>query len=975
MTIEKLDVNADISKLTFEIQDIYDPVFQSRLFKYFLSIDSSDINYGIECLVEKLLESSISEESIIELITSIGDHAIKIRKNDMAADFHNRSIYYCKKFSIGRSIFINCVLNMSRVDFMRGSNPIETKELQIEALVSVDEYDPTPQEALLMMYTGLNLHFTGMENEGHEMFEKGLAIIARNDNKSTSEEAMPLIGWHKYLSGDFIHTIEYYEDMILSIENKERIVLRTMAYPPIIYCYLFLGEFQRAMILNEIIYRRALESKDMIAASFMHCMEGRIHISANDNENGSTIVYNALSDSKQMDFIWGQYYSLMALCEYHYHRGQIVACWDDLILMRELAEKHHIGRMYSSPFMLDVLKEIEEEGLGQIEYMRYEDEILRHINSYNIHMKGVALRHLAHLKKSRNATSGEVVDDLIRSVELLEMSGNRIQVGLSYIDLARIMVEMGHVERARQYATLAWNAFGTQSRGHFPNELRDLVDAVDLSYSPVIDMDTLWLELRHKVDANNLALKMVTQLNRILRVESGGIALYYNDIPKVIAVQNINSHKDHSGQYDRMLGWVSYVHSNKNIAVQVNEQSERKNLFINFEDNPRFVMCVPFIHQDEVKVVLYHESYYRATPLSAEEKVGIDTFVKRITPHLMGVMFYQDDLIKKDAQEKEYVGDDKKSSEGEYIFGISAASRAVLNRLSVIAKTEFPVLLTGETGVGKEVFAKEIYKRSGCSGPLVVVNCGAIPETLIESELFGYERGSFTGADQMRKGYFEVADGGTIFLDEIGELSLQAQVKLLRVLEEKEVMRIGSNKTIKVNFRLIAATNRNLEVEVEAGRFRSDLYFRLNTLPIEIPPLRERKADIPELVEFFISKYCKMLSKPLCKIRSSDMARLMAHNWPGNVREVENHIRRWVLLSEGDWLEVEGFETQSNTSQSTSIPRKILTLEEIEKAHIISVLRHCNGRISGPNGAAELLGIKRTTLNSRIAKLGIVVEK
>ena len=251
-----------------------------------------------------------------------------------------------------------------------------------------------------------------------------------------------------------------------------------------------------------------------------------------------------------------------------------------------------------------------------------------------------------------------------------------------------------------------------------------------------------------------------------------------------------------------------------------------------------------------------------------------------------------------------------------------------------------------------------------------MVNCAALPHSLIESELFGHEKGAFTGANALRIGKFEQADNGTIFLDEIGELPLDSQVKLLRVLQEKEIQRLGGNKTIKINVRIVAATNRVLEKEVAEGRFRLDLYYRLNVFPIQLPTLKERKEDIEALANYFLKKYAASSRKNVGAITPSALAQLMEYNWPGNIRELEHNIERNVLLAKTN--EIEKFDLPSNTSnplQENS--EKMKSMEEMEKEHIINALQICKGKVSGSGGAAELLKMQPQTLYSKMKKLGI----
>jgi PAS domain S-box-containing protein len=310
------------------------------------------------------------------------------------------------------------------------------------------------------------------------------------------------------------------------------------------------------------------------------------------------------------------------------------------------------------------------------------------------------------------------------------------------------------------------------------------------------------------------------------------------------------------------------------------------------------------------------------------------------------------------------------------IVGQSDALGYVLHRVRQVADTDLPVLLEGETGVGKELVARAIVQHSARGkGPFIRVNCAAIPASLVESELFGHERGAFTGADARRRGRFEVADGGTLFLDEIGDLPLDVQPRLLRVLEDGEFTRVGGEHPVRADVRLVAATNRVLREEVAAGRFREDLYFRLSTFVITVPPLRDRPEDIPLLVSHFVTTIAAKRGKTIDQIPRAVMERLTAYAWPGNVRELQNVVERSVLLSAGPELRLadrlDG-ELPERNGEEPRASQAIQTLEHVERRHIQRVLAQCKGRVGGAGGAAESLGINASTLRSRMKKLGIL---
>jgi PAS domain S-box-containing protein len=315
-----------------------------------------------------------------------------------------------------------------------------------------------------------------------------------------------------------------------------------------------------------------------------------------------------------------------------------------------------------------------------------------------------------------------------------------------------------------------------------------------------------------------------------------------------------------------------------------------------------------------------------------------------------------------------------KNSMFEEIVGASPALQAVLSRISKVAPSDSTVLITGETGTGKELVARAIHRRSNrASRAFVSVNCSAIPRDLIASELFGHEKGAFTGATQQRLGRFELANGGTLLLDEVGELPPETQIALLRVLQEHEFERVGGTRPIRADVRVIAATNRNLQAAISAGSFRSDLLYRLHVFPIAIPPLRERKEDIPLLVEYFIDRYARKAGKNIRRVNKRTLELLQSYPWPGNIRELQNVIERSVILCETETFSIEeswlpGQSFSADVNSCTELPQRLLVQE---KNLVEAALKESRGRVSGPTGAAAMLGIPRSTLESKIRYLKI----
>jgi formate hydrogenlyase transcriptional activator len=390
----------------------------------------------------------------------------------------------------------------------------------------------------------------------------------------------------------------------------------------------------------------------------------------------------------------------------------------------------------------------------------------------------------------------------------------------------------------------------------------------------------------------------------------------------------------------------------------------------------RSLCCVPLLSMGETLGCLSFGSLEDGhfTPEEARllGQIGVQLAIA-----LDNALVYRNLEVLKDklAEEKHFLQEEVESDFAtREIVGKSPALMRVLEQIQTVAPSDATVLLLGETGTGKELLARTIQKQSRRRDrPFVKLNCSAIPLGLIESELFGHERGAFTGAIQRKPGRFELAHQGTLFLDEVGDLPLELQPKLLRAIQEREFERLGGTVTQKVDVRIIAATHHQLSAMMEDGRFRQDLFYRLSVFPIQVPPLRERKEDIPGLVAFFTQKFARQLNRRIEHIPASAMERLVAWSWPGNIRELQNIIERSVILSQGVELKVPLADLERpHGREAPPAPR---SLKEVEREEIRKALRDCRGIIGGPGGAAARLGLKRSTLNSRLKKMGMLREE
>ena len=416
--------------------------------------------------------------------------------------------------------------------------------------------------------------------------------------------------------------------------------------------------------------------------------------------------------------------------------------------------------------------------------------------------------------------------------------------------------------------------------------------------------------------------------------------------------------------------------------LSVKHSRTRKTVLIDYDaiDDPQ-VTCSglvsgcasPLIFRDRVLGVLGIKSR-REHAFSPEDAELLEQVAKQVAIAVENALAYNEIETLKNKLEKEklYLEEEIRTEYNfEEIIGSSSVLKRVLQNVETVATTDSTVLIFGETGTGKELIARAIHNLSDRrERTLVKVNCAAIPTGLLESELFGHEKGAFTGAIDRRIGRFELAHQGTIFLDEVEDIPPELQSKLLRVLQEQEFERLGSSRTLRVDVRVVAATNADLEQLVEEKKFRSDLYYRLNVFPISVPPLRERPDDIPLLVHFFANKFAQQMKRKIESIPKETMAALVSYHWPGNIRELQNLIERGVILSRGSTLEIPLGELKHST-KGPNHANGSTTLESVEREHILRVLSESKWVIGGPAGAAARLGVNRTTLNHRLRKLGI----
>ena len=623
----------------------------------------------------------------------------------------------------------------------------------------------------------------------------------------------------------------------------------------------------------------------------------------------------------------------------------------------------------------DFLDGLEAKGLVD-ERWNHDGEIRRILSQEYPYMRGVALRYRALRSMEKNRPIGRIMADLKNSEKCLKKAGAELELARTRIALGNVYLKRGEPKLAKSYLERAWTLFSKVDRTLFPKDLLASMSQ-EQKFELMIDRMIFINESLGTVRDMSSFLERVINTAMDFTMATRGVFFVVGPHGEqtIIASRNL----------DPMLLKADQSRVIRDVLAHVARQGTEF-IMPRSSDEPTAIsdeslaaagitslICMPVRLGSETHGYLYLDN--RLGKRFPEDHLPYVRLVcSQIAVGLSNIKIYDEMRERKDRFEDEAIFYKREmgiANPNEMMIGRSESLKAVMEQIRQVAPTNSSVLIMGETGVGKELVAKAIHNLSERkNGPFISVNLAALPNDLVTSELFGHEKGAFTGANEKTKGRFELAHGGTIFFDEIGDLPLSIQMKLLRVLQEGMFERLGSAKPIQSDFRVIAATNRDLHREVEKGTFRQDLFYRLNVFPIYIPPLRERKEDIPLMARHFVGAFGRQMGKAIRTTPPEEMKKLLEYHWPGNVRELKHVVERAVILSAGNKLSFSGLDHGSGT-RSAIEDGGARPLAEVEKEYISKILNDTHWRISGPLGAASILGLKPTTLLFRMKKLGI----
>ena len=869
-------------------------------------------------------------------------------------------------------IFTEATITYSKLSMARHDTQKVMAFIQ-EAIVRAERSNNQYWQTILQMHLAKNEWLRGHHRRAFQLFEKGWARAKEIENPKLLRTAKAFRIFFFWWQGRYQEAVQTYEQTVPDVEKFPQSRFPLLASMMAGLCYALCGQITQGLGMLDAIRTHCQKKGDRYAALYAKHTIGGIMLIIGRLDEAIRILEECHAAAIREHINWIMIITKFQLSSAYYQKKEdkrAIAYLQDFFLQ---SKQVHV-QLPPGNDLLEFGWAMQQRQLPKLPSIELENVIRKSIRGEDICSKGVAYRYQALLKKQRGFSPEKIVKSLNLSMRWLEESGFRIEQARTQLELARQYLSFKNKGKAREMATSAYKILASINEELFPDDLRHLIKDSPQRQNLLNEILQMGQEAVTIRDNRELVQHVISNVNRITGAERGAIFLWnagtYSPKLELRASKGLTTDEVDADTFHSSRQMINEVAGTGKGCIKGKSKGGNGGSRLGNAIQSR--ICVPMIIRDKVVGVLYHDnrllsSAFKESDLqllayfAAFAAIALDNSEEYAKMRRQSQKLWQEKLY--------YEQEQLNGHHFKEIVGESAVIKGVLSQVNQVAGTETTVLILGQTGVGKELVARAIHRHSPRSEmPLIRVHCSALPESLVPSELFGHEKGAFTGATHRRIGRFELANKGTLFLDEIGDLSPEVQVRLLRVLQTKEFERVGGTETISSDFRLVAATNRNLEDEVKAGNFRADLFYRLNVFPIYVPPLRERLDDIPLLAHYFLSSYSKKMGKTFERIDAGEMRKLFGYEWPGNVRELENVIERGTILNSGPAFQVP--ELTANHPESAS-PKGVATLKEVEQRHIIWVLQKTGWKVRGPAGAAELLKMPPSTLETKIKKLGI----
>jgi formate hydrogenlyase transcriptional activator len=915
-----------------------------------------------------------NEPEYCQYLTQAGDCNQKRYETQKAFECYAKALEDLGRFS-GKEIdhlFAETAIKYSKISTGRRDTSQVLDTLK-EAVVRAKKWNFKSFEGLLEMHIAKNEWLMAKYTSAMNHFNKGWSIANQLNDLKLRYSAMTFSTFFLYWQGRFKEAVHVYETSVPDVEKFPHGRFPLLAAMTVGYCYSQIGQVTQGLGTMDAIRATALEKGNLNIAAYTSGNMGNIMLDINQVDEAIPYLKKSVKEAKEANNEWVLITGYLLLAYAFYQIGQEKKCTNFLRDFLKQRQRMHLGvTLYS--YMLELFYAMEQERIPRIRGDSLESEVKRLIRSKNIFMKGVAYRYQALLQRNKGVPPKKIIHTLKKSLKWLQESGHLFETAETCFELARQHVLLGDKNSARELMMDISKQLSSYSDIKVPDDLRHLMDDSPINEHLLKEILKLGQKVADVANNKDLVKQVLSDVNRMTGAERGALFLLddRSGIRKfrLRASKNLTAAQVNHPNFSSSLKLLEEVAKTGQGRIKSADFSDETAFFA--DESIRSRICVPMLLRGKVIGVLYHDNRLLSSAFNQSDLELLGYFAAQAAFALDNARAYNEikQLNQRLREEKEYYQEQHvKTIKSDEIIGESTGIKNILTQISQVAQTEATALILGDTGVGKELVARAIHNQSFRKDkPFIRVHCSALPENLITSELFGHEKGAFTGATNRRIGRFELANTGTLFLDEIGDIPPDIQVRLLRVLQTREFERVGGSKTIQSDFRLVVATNKDLEAEVKANRFRADLFYRLNVFPLYVPLLKDRKEDIPLLVKHFLEIYASKMRKSFNRISDEEMAKLTHYDWPGNVRELENVIERGTILSQGPYFQAP--ELKDNQKSDVSYSQK-LSLREVEKRHIEWALKTTGGKIRGPGGAAELLEIHPSTLHFRMKKLGI----
>jgi len=869
-------------------------------------------------------------------------------------------------------LFIKAAIRYSKYTMTPVQDHLTVVSILENALKRACDKEKESYHACLYVHLAINEWVGSQYDKALEHFEKGWGLASKLDQTDIMRSAQSFAIYFSFWKGRYLEGTLNYEKFVPDIQIYPERRFPLLATVIAGLCYAMIGQITQGIGMLDAIRAQCQKKGDaFMSVNAMHCI-GSILLDMGKTDEAldllETWIKRAQEENNDWVWIWGE----LTLAVGYNRKGDDKQAAHHLKRHLEARKRVQFNIRFS-PYILELCFAIQNKKLTPVAGLSLEEEIEACIAGNNVFLKGVAYRYKALLLTQEGSPTKKIIQLLNKSITFLTESGHQSELAMSQFEVARQYDLSGNKAKAREMATIGSGILALINEKLIPADIRNISSETPQRGGLLGEILKMGQEIVTIRDNKELVHYIISKANQITGAERGAIFLLDDASPSDLhlrASKNLTSDQINEPAFASAREMMREAVKKRKGIIQ---EADNGNKNGDRNGTMQYRICVPMILRNKVVGVLYNDNNLLKSSFQEEDLDTLSYFAAQAAIALENAIYYEEiqHLNQKLREENLYYEEQQvRSRHFEDIIGESSAIGNVLKKIEQVAATDSTVLIFGETGVGKEIVARAIHRYSPRhTNKFIRVFCNALPDTLIPSELFGHEKGAFTGASQRRIGRFELADGGTVFLDEIGDLNLDIQTRLLIVLQSKEFERVGGTESIHSDFRLVVATNRNLEEEVKANRFRSDLYYRIHVFPIYIPALRERKEDIPLLAQHFLKAYAHKMGKAFHGISKEDMNKLMVYEWPGNIRELENVIERGVILSNGPNFRVPELETAHlmpiHEKQSAA------TLKMIESEHILKILQETGWRIRGPGGAAEILDMKPTTLEFRMKKLGI----